>query len=344
MPPPPPPTAAVELKDIEQSVRAIGIVQPSHKVEVGARVTGQVRAVHVKLNQSVHKNDLLVTLDSELARSEIQQVQFAVGSQAADVAGKRVELAQAQWELARQQRMAAGDATTGSELHKAETEVERLEAAQRSAAATLGKLQADLTKARVSLEFSSVRAPADGDVVSIAVQEGQTVNAQQQSPTLLTIATLDPVTIKTQVAESDIGKVHRDQDARFTTFGNASREYHGKVSEVQPLSEKVNNAVFYNVLFGIDNTDRSLMADMSVDVSFIGAGVRQTLSIPVSALGDRAADGTYSVQVLTGKGQPSARRVHVGISDAAHVQVLGGLKLGERVVLAPVSTDGATPK
>ena len=62
MPPPPPPTAAVELKDIEQSVRAIGIVQPSHKVEVGARVTVQVREVHVKLNQSVHKNDLLASV------------------------------------------------------------------------------------------------------------------------------------------------------------------------------------------------------------------------------------------------------------------------------------------
>ena len=338
---PAPMAAAVEATDINQVVQASGTVEPRRKVEVGAQVTGQVRTVYVALGASVHKGDLLVSLDPELALNAVRQSEAALAQQQAALESKRIDLIQAQREVERQRRMLAGAATAQADAEKAQADLEKLEADVQGQTAQLGRLQADAAKAHLNLGYTQVTAPIDGDVVSISVQEGQTVNAQQQTPVLLTLAMLDTVTVKAQVAEADVHQIHAGQEASFVTLGDHDHHYSGLVRVVQPVPEKINNAVFYDVLFDVANPKRALMIDMSAQVTLRVAQVARALAIPLTSLGDKGADGRYTVQVLGDGGKVLPRKVKVGISDESKIQVLDGLKPGERVLIVPGAAASA---
>lgn len=338
---PPPPTGTVSLGDITQTVQAAGVLQAKLKVDVGAQVSGQVQKLHVVLGQQVKKGELLVSLDPELARSDVAQAQAALAQQAATLESRQIDLRAAQREAERQRRLLAAQATAATEAEKAETELAKVQADVRGQTATQARLQAELERKQLSLGYTRISAPMDGTVVSLAVQEGQTLIAVQVTPLLLTLANLDTITVRTRVPEADIHAIQVGQRARFTTLSGDSARYEGKVLVIQPVPERAGNAVFYNVLFEVDNKQRRLYSDMTVQVEIETGQVRQVPTIPVVALGERGKDGRYTVQVLGADGKPTPRPVRVGLQDGARVQVLEGLKVGDKVLLAPPPADPA---
>ena len=340
-PPPPPPSGVVALGDVTQSVQAAGILQAKTRVDVGAQVSGQIQTLHVELGQQVKKGDLLVSLDPELARSDVAQAEAAVAQAAAALDSRRIDAESARRELKRQQRMLAGQATAATEAEKAETELAKIEADLRGQAATIARLQAELEKKRVSLSYARIIAPMDGTVVNLPVQVGQTVISVQITPVILTLADLDTITVRTKVPEADIQAIKVGQTARFSTLAVEGKRYEGKVRVIQPVPERAGNAVFYNVLFEVDNRDRALFSDMTVQVDIETGSVKQVLTMPIVALGERGKDGRFTVQVLDAANKQVPRQVKVGLQDGAKVQVLDGLKAGEKVLLAPPSAADA---
>ena len=336
------PLVTVELGDVLQTVQAAAVVQPKLKVDVGAQVTGQIRTVHVQLGQSVKKGDLLISIDPKQANNDLKQSEAAVLQQEITLETRRVDLAQAQAELDRQQRLLKGSATSVVDAEKAKTDAAKLDLDVRSQASLVGKLRADLENTRLKLGFTQITAPMDGDVVSIPVQEGQTVNAQYQSPTLMTLAVLDTMTIRAQVPEADVKLVHLGQQATFVSLGDSQKTHVGEVRLVQPIPEKVNGAVFFNVLFDVNNVRandkavRTLMSDMSGQARLNVAQAVQVPVIPLSALGAKEADGRYTVY-LPGSADAGAiqRLIKLGLSDSNQAEVVEGLSLGERVFLTP---------
>jgi macrolide-specific efflux system membrane fusion protein len=328
---PPPPTAVVEQGDIVQTVQASGQLQPRLKVDIGAQVSGQVRRMHVQLGQAVKSGELLVSLDSDSGRNAVQQAEAALAQQTAVAKRARVDLDAARREAARQNRMLAGDATTLFDKEKADTDLARLEAERQVQDATLAQRRADLVDKQLKLTFTRVTAPIDGEVVSIAVQEGQTVNALQMAPTLLTLAQLRTMTVRARVAEAEIGLVKPGQPARVTTLAADARRYEGRVRVVQPIPERIGNALFYNVLFDIDNADHALLSDMTVQVELEVARASHVPLLPVVALDNRLPSGRYLVQVVDAGGKAAPREVRIGLHDATRAEVLDGLKAGERV-------------
>lgn len=338
-----PPSAIVNRGDIVQLVQATGQLQPRLKVDIGAQVSGQVRQMHVQLGQMVKTGALLVSLDSDTGRNAVQQAEAALAQQVATAKRARIELEAARREAGRQQRLLAGDATTTFDKEKADTELAKLEAEQQIQDATLAQRSADLIDKQLKLTFTRVSAPIDGEVVSIAVQEGQTVNAMQMAPTLLTLAQLDTMTVKARVAEAEIGLIRTAQTAHVTTLATNARRYEGKVRVIQPIPERIGNALFYNVLFDIDNADHQLLSDMTVKVELEVAKASQVPAVPIVALGNRDANGRYTVQVLDANGKAGPRAVRIGLRDATHAEVLDGLRPGERVLLVPTGTDAPPP-
>jgi macrolide-specific efflux system membrane fusion protein len=340
-PPAPPPSGTVALGDVTQSVQAAGILQAKTRVDVGAQVSGQIQTLHVQLGQQVKKGDLLVSLDPELARSDVAQAEAAVAQAAAALDSRRIDADVARRELKRQQRLLTAQATAATEAEKAETELAKIEADLRGQAATIARLQAELEKKRVSLSYARITAPMDGTVVNLPVQVGQTVISVQITPVILTLADLDTITVRTKVPEADIQAIKVGQTARFSTLAVEGKRYEGKVRVIQPVPERAGNAVFYNVLFEVDNRDRALFSDMTVQVDIETGSVKQVLTIPVVALGERGKDGRFTVQVLDAANKQVPRQVKVGLQDGAKVQVLDGLKAGEKVLLAPPSAADA---
>lgn len=340
--PPVPPSGVVALADITQTVQAAGVLQAKTRVDVGAQVSGQIQTIHVQLGQQVKKGDLLVSLDPELARSDVAQAEASVAQASAALDSRRIDADAARRELKRQQRLLAGQATSGNEAEKAEVELAKIEADLRGQAATVARLQADLDKRKVNLSYTRITAPMDGTVVNLPVQVGQTVISVQITPVILTLADLDTITVRTKVPEADVQAIKVGQVARFSTLSGEGKRYEGKVRVIQPVPERAGNAVFYNVLFEVDNRDRALFSDMTVQVDIETGSARQVPAVPIVALGERGKDGRFTVTVLDAANQQTPRRVKVGLQDGAKVQVVDGLKAGEKVLLAPPSA-GAAP-
>ena len=340
-PPPPPPSGVVALADVTQAVQAAGVLQAKTRVDVGAQVSGQIQTLHVQLGEQVKKGQLLVSLDPELARSDVAQAEASLVQASAALDSRRIDADAARRELKRQQRLLAGQATSGNEAEKAELDLARIEADLRGQAASIARLQADLDKKKVSLSYTRITAPMDGTVVNLPVQVGQTVISVQVTPIILTLADLDTITVRTKVPEADIQAIKVGQAARFSTLSGEGKRYEGKVRVIQPVPERAGNAVFYNVLFEVDNRERTLFSDMTVQVDIETGSAKQVLAMPIVALGERGKDGRFTVQVLDAANKQQPRQVKVGLQDGAKVQVVDGLKAGEKVLLAPPSAADA---
>ena len=332
-PPPAPPSGKVEKADITQVVQAAGVLQAKTKVDVGAQVSGQIQTLHVQLALL----DLLASLDPELARNEVARAEATLLQQRALLEARQVDLKLARTEAERQRRLLTGNATAGQEAERAESELAKLEAEVRGQSAVLSRLQADLAQAQVRLGYTRIAAPMDGVVVNIPVQVGQTVIAVQITPVMLTLADLDTITVRTKVPEADIQLVKPGQVARFATISGDGQRYEGRLRVIQPIPERAGNAVFYNVLFEVDNRARKLYSDMTVQVDIETGAAKQVLAMPMLALGERDKDGRFKVTELDDKGKQQPRLVRTGLQDGKKVQVLEGLKAGDKVLLAPPS-------
>src|SRR5690606_2265467 len=123
--------------------------------------------------------------------------------------------------------------------------------------------------------------------VSQTAREGQTLNANQQAPIILQIANLDVMTVRVQVAEADVTRLKPGLPVYFTTLGMMDKRWHGRVRQILPSPETVNDVVLYIVLIDVDNRDHQLLTGMSAQVFFEIGKAHDVLTVPVAALGRR---------------------------------------------------------
>jgi macrolide-specific efflux system membrane fusion protein len=193
-------------------------------------------------------------------------------------------------------------------------------------------------------------------VVAIVAREGQTVNAVQSSPTIVKLAKLDTITVTAGISEADVVRVKAGQTVYFTTLGDTRKRYYGKLRSIAPAPPSIEQdtggrtanagagstqAVYYNAIFEVPNPTGELRIAMTAQVYVVLNAAKQALTIPTSALGDQAADGSYTVRVADAQGQPQPRRITVGINNNVTAQVLDGLKAGEKVVVGEAAAAGS---
>lgn len=325
-------TVVINYADIAEKVVSSGVLQPASKVDVGAQVSGQVQKLHVQLGQTVKKGDVLATIDPSIAKNDLLNLEATLEQQAAQRETKQNELEQAERELVRQNTMLQSEATARMDAEQAATKVRMLKSEMRVLAAQIQQTKIGVESARTKLGYTQITAPKDGDVVSIATQEGQTVIAVQQVPIIMTLAKLDTMTVRAQVSEADVARLHPGQMVYFTTLGESETRHYGKLDAILPTPEKINNATFYSALFDVPNRKRDLWTDMTVQVSFILNEARHVLVVPVLALGEKDKEGRYAARVLNKDGSVSPRKVRIGLNDHVMAQILEGLAEGDHVV------------
>jgi membrane fusion protein, macrolide-specific efflux system len=167
-------------------------------------------------------------------------------------------------------------------------------------------------------------------VVTQNAKQGQTLNANQSAPIVLRIADLSTMTVQTQVSEADVSRLRLGMPVYFTTLGDQAKRWYGKLRQVNPTPDVVNNVVLYNALFDVPNPEGALMTQMTAQVFFVVADVKDATLVPFSALA-RAANGRATVRVVGADGKVEQRQVELGVSNRVAVQILAGLEPGERV-------------
>lgn len=325
-------TATVTRGDLEVTVLANGVLQPIRQVEVGAQVNGQLKSLKVKLGDKVKQGQLLAQIDPVLLENALRQANAAVASGKAQRDAKRSRLRQARLNWQRQRELQSQEAASRQDLEIAEADLRSLEAELLALDADIAQLSIKAESARIDLGYTRIVAPMDGEVVALTTLEGQTVVASYQVPTILKLANLDAMTVKAQVSEADVIRIADRQAVYFTIMGEPDRRYHASLQAIQPSPEKINNAVFFNALFDVPNPGRRLRIDMTAQVAIMLGEARNTLLVPLAALGPRGRDGSMEVRVLRPDQRVETVQVRTGLSNNAHAQVLSGLTQGDRVI------------
>ena len=334
-------TAIATRSDVESNVMATGTLQAQRQVDVGAQVSGQLRALKVRLGDHVYKGQLLAEIDPVLSQNALLSAQASLASLEAQRRAVAASLWQANLTLQRQKQMLAREATSQQDLEAAKAQTDVLRANVASFTAQISQAHAQVDSARANLAYTKITAPIDGDVVAIVTQEGQTVVASQQAPVILKLADLDHMTVKAQISEADVIRIRPGQPAFFTILGDADARHNGVLRAIEPAPQEFSSGetkaagpVFYNALFETANPDHQLRIGMTAQVTVALQRADSALSVPLSALGRQMQDGRYPVRVLRRDGATTTVMVAIGINDRVNVQVLDGLNEGDEVVTA----------
>ncbi|MDR9865234.1 MULTISPECIES: efflux RND transporter periplasmic adaptor subunit [Pseudomonas] len=351
-------TVQVSRGDIESSVTALGTLQPRRYVDVGAQASGQIQKIHVEVGDVVKEGQLLVEIDPSTQKAKLDAGRFSIENLKAQLQEQRAQHELAQQKYQRQQNLAAGGATREEDVQTARAELKATQARIDMFQAQIRQAEASLRSDQAELGYTRIYAPMAGTVVALDAREGQTLNAQQQTPLILRIAKLSPMTVWAEVSEADIGHVKPGMTAYFTTLSGGNRRWSSTVRQILPVppkpldqtsqgggspaSSKSGSArvVLYTVLLDVDNGDNALMAQMTTQVFFVANQAKDVLTAPVAALQGSDKADLQTAQVVAANGKIESREVHTGISDRLKVQILDGLSEGDHLLIGPADGNG----
>lgn len=327
--------------DIENVVTAQGKLEPKDYVDVGAQVSGMVEKLHAETGDTVKQGDLIAEIDPDVYESQVKGDEARLKTLQAQLAEQQALVRQAQQKLDRNRKLIKSKSISAEVLEDAQTAFDVASAQLQSLDAQIEEAQSTLEGNRANLSYTKIYAPMDGTVVAQSVKAGQTINANQTAPVIVQVANLDVMTVKAQVAEADINKLFVDMPVYFTTLGAQSRRWQGKVRQILPTPETVNDVVLYNVLADVENTDHQLMTGMTTQMFFVLGAAQDVAIVPASALArpvhDR--DNTYTVTLENGE----ERVIVTGIADRARAEVKEGLQSGDKIRILPAGGDETTP-
>jgi len=325
---------SVDRGSIVQTVTANGTINPVVLVNVGTQVSGTIKKLHVDFNSHVKEGQILAELDPRLLQAQLDQDLANLAAAKANL-----KLQEANW--ARQQSLIEREYISTADMDVATQ--------TRDAALAQVKLyEAQIRRSQTNLEYSRVRSPVSGVVISRQVDIGQTVTASFQTPVLFQIAKdLKQMQIDTHISEAHVGGIVVGQEVRFYVDAYPDQPFTGRVKQVRLNPTIQQNVVTYNVVVSIDNSEEKLVPGMTAYTNIIIDQRQEVTRLPSAALRfvpsthDTGKANNPSSPPTTGstvyrlnKGQPVAVPVTLGITDNRYTELVqGDLKAGDQLII-----------
>lgn len=337
-----PDTVSVARGDIETTVLASGVLEASALVSVGAEVSGSIKAVHVTLGQAVKQGDLIAEIDSLNQENAVKSAEAALAGIEAQKRNQEASLVTAEASLARQKQLSANSLVSQTELETAQAAVDQGKAQIDQLEAQLAQAELTVESAELDLARTKIVAPADGTVVALLVEAGQTLNANSSTPTIAKIANLDTMVIKAEISEADVVKVQPGQKVYFTILGEPDTRIEATLREIEPAPTSIaeesttsGSAVYYNGLFEVPNPDHRLRISMTASVTIVLDDAHDVLTLPASLVTRQGPDGGAMVMVYDPVSEETRpARVEVGLNNNISAEIVSGLSEGDQVVNA----------
>jgi HlyD family secretion protein len=360
-------------KDIHQKVLATGTVslKTGAEVKIGARISGQLEKLLVKIGDIVKEGDLIAEIEHEDLLARVAKFQADLKSEQAKLEKTRIEgpleirkdkasleeitvqLRLAKKTLKRNLELREKGFVSTSAVDVAEEKVEVLgakiklaqeelslqEAKLKSnillAEAGVEKAEANLMEEETQLSYAEITAPIDGVVAFISTQEGETVVASLAAPTFVTLIDLLKLEVTVFVDETDIGRIKTAQKAIFTVDAYSDKFFKGVVREIHPKAVIKDNVVNYEVILEIDAKNISLLRpEMTANV-VVTTGTRpKALAIPKEAVRKKGKKSFAMVQL---NGELIEEPIETGWRDEGFIEVISGLDENVKVGI-PIKT------
>jgi HlyD family secretion protein len=369
-------TENVATRDLVATVTANGWIRPHRRVDVQSDVMGRITELNVKEGHSVTRGQVLLRIDPAQMEAAAARAQAAVNEALAREAQTQANLLQAERAYERVRQLGTSDQNLVSRQQIEEAETQLAVQRQLLTAANYGVAQARsaLAEARDRLSKTVIRAPMDGIVTRLNVEEGSTAiigTTNNPGSLLLTIADLSAMEAVVRVDETDLPHLQVGDSAIISIDALPRQKFTGRVTEIgyssvrSPLQQGTptssqGQAIDYEIVITLDNPPASLRSDLSVSADIVTASRQQALSIPIIALTVReraasealpnedpaveaagAAMGSDTARIdqegvfVVRGGKAVFVPVSVGIAGQGYFEVLRGLTATDTVVAGP---------
>ncbi|MBR4141683.1 MAG: efflux RND transporter periplasmic adaptor subunit, partial [Campylobacter sp.] len=276
-------TTQLQKGDIRSIVSANGEVYARDLVDVGAQVSGQIKKLYVGVGDVVKKGDMIAEIDSVKQENEISRQKAQLLIHEANLAATEISAKNAKVKYNRELNLYNKKATSLEAVENAKNTAALQEANLKQIKAQIEQTKLALNTAETDLGYTKITAPIDGTIVSVPVEEGKTINANQSTPTIVKIADLTKMEIKMEVAEGDISKIKKGMKVEYTILSDLKNVKHSVISTIDPglttLSDgsygnsnsasSSNSAKYYYVKVLVENDDDFLKIGMTTENSII---------------------------------------------------------------------------
>ncbi|WP_289006304.1 efflux RND transporter periplasmic adaptor subunit [uncultured Kingella sp.] len=337
-------TEEVKRGKIAQTVSATGEIAATNLVDVGAQVSGQIKKMHVKIGDVVKEGDLIAEIDDVTQVNEVNTRKAQLQTYQAQLESAQVALKIAQRKYSRYKSLASADAVSKEEFEATEDSLATNRAKIKELQSSIRQTQIAINTAEKDLGYTRITAPSTGTVVSLVVEQGQTINSSQTSPTVVQIADLTSMTNKMQIAEGDATKVKAGQTVNFTILSEPDAPISAKLDSIDPglttmsqgsyskSTDTTSNAIYYYARATVPNPDGKLAIGMTTQNTVEIASADNVLMVPTVAI--KTKDGKKFVRVLGANNQAVDREIQTGLKDSMNTEVKSGLNEGEKVVMS----------
>ena len=344
-------TAPISHITIRNSVTATGTVEPVTQVEVGTQVSGIIDKLYADYNDQVKAGQLIAEMDKVTLQAELESAQ--------------AQLASSKTEYEYQTKNYARTKTLHEKQLVSDAEYDQAFYLYETARNAYEQSQAAMVKVKRNLGYATITSPIDGVVISRAVEEGQTVAAGFETPTLFTIANdLTQMQVVADVDEADIGNVENGQRVSFTVDAYPNDVFEGTVMQIRlgdsestssSSSTSTSTVVTYEVVISADNPDLKLKPRLTANVTIFTLEKDDATAVPTKALrfvpnaellgeigltavetDSQAAPGSRELWVKEGT-TLRPRRVYAGAASGDMTEITEGLTGSEEIVTGLVT-------
>ena len=332
-------TAKAEVTNIQNSITATGTIEPVTSVTVGTQVSGIVSRLYVDYNSVVKKGQVIAELDKTNLISELNNARANLNSAQSNMS----------YQLANYNRYK----TLYDKGLVSADEYESARLSYQQSQQQVAQARESVNKAQTNLGYATITSPIDGVVLSKEVEEGQTVAASFNTPTLFKIAKdLTDMRVIADVDEADIGNVQVSQRVEFTVDAYPDDVFEGQVTQVRQQATTESNVVTYEVVISAPNQDLKLKPGLTANVTIYTSEKRGVLAIPSKALrfapneallsdDETIEDCDARVKVWTRQGNVfKALPITTGLTNGTLTEVVSGLKAGQEIISEFVMTGG----
>lgn len=335
-------TAPISHITIRNSVTATGTVEPVTQVEVGTQVSGIIDKLYADYNDQVKAGQLIAEMDKVTLQAELESAQ--------------AQLASSKTEYEYQTKNYARTKTLHEKQLVSDAEYDQAFYLYETARNAYEQSQAAMVKVKRNLGYATITSPIDGVVISRAVEEGQTVAAGFETPTLFTIANdLTQMQVVADVDEADIGQVADGQRVQFSVDAYPDDTFEGTVLQVRLEATTESNVVTYEVVIDAPNPDLKLKPGLTANVTIFTLEKDDATAVPTKALRfvpnaellgelgltidqteQQAAPGSRELRVKEGT-MLRPRRVYAGAASGDMTEITEGLTGSEEIVTGLVT-------
>ena len=350
-------TKKAKKGSFSKKVDATGEIFATELIDVGAQVSGQIKKLYVKLGDQVKKGDMIASIDSSTQQNSIDNKEAQLAIYKAQLESAKVALNISKTQFDRENALFAKNATSKQEFESAKNTYSANSAKIKELEAQIKQTNIELSTAKINLGYTKITAPRDGTVVSVQVEEGQTVNANQTTPTIVNIADLSHVKMKMQIAEGDITKIKVGTPVEYSILSEPTKKFQTTVSSIDPglttlsdgsygssssskssysSSSSSSSAVYYYAQSIVDNKDGILRIGMTTQNELLIANVEDAIIVPSIGI-KKDENGTF-VYVLK-DGKPVKTVVKTGIKDNLDTQIISGINEGDEIITSQGSSS-----